>query len=154
MTAAAATKPAFSKGELVTLINNWDRNGTVSFRHAVVYSCGLKRMILTDAVTGEEIGRDFQPVRAVGFEFGTRERLTDEAATALGLKLSEHFRTEERARLENCIVRHPDDGGYIRSIAASIAKLDATTPRAANIEVLHAEIVAKVKADTAARRQR
>lgn len=80
---------AFKKGDAVTYLASWDNKGTVAYRHAVVHSCGSKQMILTDAVSGQEIGRHFAPVKGdadkVGYAqwSGTFARMTDEEAEAL-----------------------------------------------------------------------
>jgi|688.fasta_scaffold99366_7 hypothetical protein len=49
----------FSKGDKVTVIGDWDRSGTVWFTQGIVYSCGKRRMIVTDERTGEQLGKEF-----------------------------------------------------------------------------------------------
>ena len=84
---------AFKKGQEVTYICSWDNKGTVYFQHAVVYSCGKKQMVLTDAVSGVEMGRHYAPevgdvATVSGFNWGaTFPRLTDAEAEVLCLQL-------------------------------------------------------------------
>lgn len=120
-------KKAFTKNQHVTLISDWDRKGTVTFRHAVVYACGAKRMILTDPETGNEIGRNFRP--AVGklenslvngcyyMPGGTFPRMTDEQAIEAGLKVAAAIQQYEREHFARCLA-----GGHGESYDASIRK--------------------------------
>ena len=68
----------FTKGQAVTYIVNFDDKGLFVFRQAVVYSCGKKQMVLTDAATGEEMGRHYRP--EVGGEHGGTFQALDQAA--------------------------------------------------------------------------
>ena len=93
-------KAAFKKGQEVTLITNWDSKGTFAYTHAVVYSCGQKQMVLTDAGNGREMGRNFAPAPGrlqagieekggVAYHYlpgGTFPRMTDEEAEAACLQ--------------------------------------------------------------------
>ena len=54
---------AFTKGQAVNFVKNWDSKGTVAVTPAIVHSCGKKRMVLTHATTGVELGREFRPQR-------------------------------------------------------------------------------------------
>ena len=122
---------AFNKGDEVTYINDWDRKGTTYFRHAIVYSCGKKRMVLTDAETGEEIGRHFTPARAEIGGSGAFACMTDAEATAAALALAENILISETAHLERCLQFNDTAGeGYKNAIRKSIAALHE--PRAAN----------------------
>jgi hypothetical protein len=122
---------AFNKGDEVTYINDWDRKGTTYFRHAIVYSCGKKQMVLTDAETGEEMGRHFTPARAEIGGSGTFARMTDAEATAAALALAENILISETAHLERCLQFNDTAGeGYKNAIRKSIAALHE--PRAAN----------------------
>ena len=123
-------KKAFSKGEAVTLVQNWDSKGTISIRHAVVYSCGTKQMILTDAVTGDEIGRHFKPFRATATDFGdirvlvaTFPKMSAEDAERVGFILAEKFLGEQRAFYARCIASHGASAGYVQAIEREIALL-------------------------------
>ena len=84
---------AFTKGQKVTYICSWDNKGTVAYRQAVVHSCGAKQMVLTDEVTGEEMGRHFAPVLGSldnirSFNYGgTFPRMSDDDAAALSLEV-------------------------------------------------------------------
>jgi len=95
----------FIKGQAVTFVQDWDRKGTVYFRHAVVFSCGTKQMVLTDAKTGEEMGRHFNPSLGVRYsnEGQTFPRLSDEEAIAVCLKLGAERVQSEKTRLEHCL---------------------------------------------------
>lgn len=139
---------AFKKAQEVTYISDWDRKGTVTFRHAVVYSCGMKQMVLTDAVTGEEMGRHFNP--AVGnFETiktphgiymagGTFPRMTDDEAVEAGLKIADAIQQYEREHFDRCL-SGGHGGGYDASIRKSINELH-------DLRVIpHAEAVAMIR---------
>lgn len=121
---------AFNKGDEVTYINDWDRKGTVSFRHAVVYSCGKKQMVLTDAETGEEIGRHFRPERAEIGDAGTFARMTDAEATAAALALADNIIVRETAHFERCLQNETAGEGYKNAIRRNLAALHE--PRAAS----------------------
>jgi hypothetical protein len=51
----------FKKSQSVFLISSWNDKGRVQIVPAVVHSCGKKQMVLTNATTGEELGRHFRP---------------------------------------------------------------------------------------------
>lgn len=126
---------AFKKAQAVTYIADWDHKGTVTFRHAIVYSCGKKQMVLTDAATGEEMGRHFAP--ELGSLTGTFPRMTDDEARAACLKAAEAILEDQRARYAACLARGHGDA-YNASIRKDLAKLHE--PRA----ISHAEAVAAV----------
>jgi hypothetical protein len=101
---------AFTKGQLVTLFTSWDGKGTVAYRHAIVHSCGTKRMVLTDAESGEEIGRAFPPVvgsqdAVLGFYGETFPRMTDREAEVVALQLGATLVAYRRAMIESQIER-------------------------------------------------
>ena len=133
---------AFNKGDEVTYISDWDRRGTALFRHAIVYSCGKKQMVLTDAETGEEMGRHFRPERAEIGRGGTFARLTDAEATAAALALAENILIDQTAHYERCLQNDAAGEGYKSSIRKSLAELHA--PRAASYSELHAELLASL----------
>lgn len=141
-------KNAFKKGQEVTYIADWDRKGTVTFRHAVVYSCGVKQMVLTDAETGEEMGRHFRP--ALGEIVGTFPRMTDEAARAACIFAAEHIIASERARLENCLAASAKSGrgsSYDAGMQKNIAALHE--PRALSYGEASAAIKAAIAGSAA-----
>jgi hypothetical protein len=123
---------AFTKGQEVTYISDWDRKGTVTYRHAVVYSCGKKQMVLTDAETGEEMGRHFDPFQgsletvSLGYGFkmagGTFPRMTAEEAVEAGLKVAASIQEYERQHFARCLAGN-HGAGYDASIRESIAEL-------------------------------
>jgi hypothetical protein len=123
---------AFTKGQEVTYISDWDRKGTVTFRHAVVYSCGAKQMVLTDAETGEEMGRHFRPaigsleVVAQGnlraMPGGTFPRMTDEEAVEAGLKIAAAIQAYERELFARCLAAGNGES-YNRAIQKDIDSL-------------------------------
>lgn len=135
-------KKAFTKGQPVTYISDWDRKGTVSFRHAIVYSCGAKQMVLTDAETGEEMGRNFRP--AVGTHVGTFPRMSDDEARAACLAAAEVILAYERASFARCLSQGHGEN-YDAAIRKNIAALHE--PRA----VRHSEARAAIKAALAKR---
>jgi len=135
---------AFNKGDEVTYISDWDRKGTTYFRHAVVYSCGKKQMVLTDAETGEDMGRHFRPERAEIGEAGTFTRMTDEEATAAALALADHILARETARFERCLQNDTADEGHKNAIRRNIAALHE--PRVSSYNALCAALRDEVRA--------
>ena len=115
---------AFNKGDAVTYISDWDRKGSTYYRHAVIYSCGTKRVVLTDAETGEEIGRHFRPERAVVGAAGIFARLTDAEAIAAAIALAQNIITDETARYERCLQIDASEG-YKNAIRKDLAALHA-----------------------------
>ena len=116
---------AFNKGDAVTFISDWDRKGSTFFRHAIVYSCGKKQMVLTDAETGEEMGRHFKPVRAEIGNAGTFARMTDAEATAAAVALAENIIVSETAQCERCLQSDTAGEGYKNAIRIHLAALHA-----------------------------
>lgn len=146
---------AFTKGQEVTFIADWDRKGTVTFRHAVVYSCGVKQMVLTDAETGEEMGRHFRPqvgcleVRKCekGYFYmpgGTFPRMTDEQAVEAGLKIAAAIQSYERAHFDRCLAAGHGES-YDAAIRKNIAELHDLRA------ISYAEASAAIKAAIAGR---
>lgn len=138
---------AFNKGQLVTLFGDWDRRGTVYFRNAVVYSCGKKQMVLTDAETGEEIGRHFKP--AIGEMLGTFPRMTDTEAHAHAAKVGAWVIEREKAHLDGIMSREAfqhQATEYKASIQNDRIACDSYVVRTAPYSVLRDEVTAKVKA--------
>lgn len=129
---------AFNKGDAVTFISDWDRMGTTFFRHAIVYACGKKQMVLTDAETGEEMGRHFIPVRAEIGRSGTFARMTDAEATAAALALAENIIASETAQFERCLQNDTAGEGYKNAIRKNLTALHA--PRAASHRELYAAL--------------
>lgn len=132
---------AFTKGDEVTYINDWDRKGTTFFRHAIVYSCGKKQMVLTDAETGEEMGRHFRPERAEVGGAGTFARMTDAEATAAALALADRVIASEIAHFERCLQNDTAGEGYKNAIRRDLDRLHE--PRAASYSELRAEVFAR-----------
>lgn len=121
---------AFKKGDLVTIIGNWDSKGTAYFQHAIVHSCGTKRMVLTSEASGEELGRNFLPVEAtdvvvtnetVGRSL-TFKRLSDEEATALCLEMGANVIKYETEHFDRCVARS-ESVHYQAAIERSRAQL-------------------------------
>jgi hypothetical protein len=89
----------FTKGDAVYLLQNWDHRGVVSITPAIVYACGKKRLVLTHAVTGEELGRHFLPTSAQHC-FGLVIPETDRAAVeATALRLAADILIHEREQI-------------------------------------------------------
>lgn len=118
---------AFTKGQEVTYIASWDDKGSVFYRHAVVYSCGKKQMVLTDAVTGAEMGRNFKPEvgttetrwegNCVYSAGGTFPRVYGEELQALCLKIAEASLHQQRDHFARSL-----SGGWGESYDAVIRK--------------------------------
>jgi hypothetical protein len=120
---------AFNKGDKVTHIASWDDKGTVTYRNALVHSCGMKQMILTDEATGEEIGRHFAPVlgsleesvRRCGVTF---PRMTEEEAIAACLKVGALWVEAERERIAACRAYYANErASYHAALDEDEAKL-------------------------------
>lgn len=76
---------AFTKGEKVTLIKDWDQMGTFCYVHAIVESCGSKVMVLINEASGECMGRHFKAVENMHNDFSVIKRVTDAEAESLCL---------------------------------------------------------------------
>lgn len=134
---------AFNKGQLVTVFGDWNRRGTVYFRHAVVFSCGKKQMVLTDEATGEEMGRHFAPV--MGDMLGTFPRMTDAEAHAHAAKVGAWIIEREKAHLDGIMGRdafQQQSVGYKESIQADRIACDSYVVRTAPYSVLRDEVSA------------
>lgn len=112
---------AFNKNDAVTYVCNWDNKGTFMFQHAVVYSCGAKQMILTDAINGEEMGHNFAP--AIGDTEGAFPRMTDDEAIAHCLKAAKKYLPKEAARYKRMIELNAGEVHYCAAMENSLAKL-------------------------------
>ena len=81
----------FKKGDAVTIIRKWSKECATYAQKAVVYSCGKKQMVLTCAITGQELGRNFLPtaeqyshgVVIVGHDDATIERVSLETSAKI-----------------------------------------------------------------------
>lgn len=83
---------AFTKGQRVTVMGDWDRKGTVWVRHATVHSCGTKVLRLTCDVTGDEFGDEYAPVVAEQGRCGVRHRLDGSPLEAEAIAVAKHQR--------------------------------------------------------------
>jgi len=114
----------FRKGQTVHLVRDWDRCGTVQITKAQVYSCGKKQMILTDAATGEELGRHFYPRREqAAFGFCGAFILEDAPAAeieAVAMQLATDVLSNEREHFARCLA-----GGHGEGYDAAIRKAQA-----------------------------
>ena len=125
-------KTAFKKGDLVTVLGTWDRKGTVWYQHAIVYSCGLKRMILTNAATGEELGGDFRNPKVGNVKeasgnggnwYGVFPRMSDVEAEAVCIEAGALMLTAYNAHYDTCIERNGENMRYIKAIQKERAGL-------------------------------
>ena len=130
MTETTKSKKAFKKGDRVTLIRSWDGRGTAYYNQAIVHSCGLKRLILTDEETGKELGRDFPPLNAADdpvplglSNSNVYHRLEGAALVAVGEELAKAEVERAREAFEKAIETYPDDHGYCRVMARKLARL-------------------------------
>lgn len=116
------TDRAFKKGEQVTLLTNWDSKGTVAYRHCVVHSCGLKRLVLLDAETGQCIGRDFTPEKAesvndlISAHFGIFRRLSEDEVKALAIPCAENILAEQKTHIERSLEDSPNENCRLRQL--------------------------------------
>jgi len=113
---------AFTKGQAVTYIVNFDENGLFVFRQAVVYSCGKKQMVLTDATTGEEIGRHFRPELG-GKNGGTFPGMTDGQAIARCEELAAAYLVEQAAFLLRLSRTTEFGAAYAQHMAEKLGEL-------------------------------
>ena len=98
----------YKKGQLVTVIKSWDDKGTMYIRDAVVHSCGLKRLILTDANTGEEFGDWYNPENCKreaekGLP-GVYDRIDEDVVIDVGLTVARNYINKEVSRIKSFIV--------------------------------------------------
>lgn len=133
---------AFTKGDLVHYVSEWDRKGTVVIRPAIVHSCGAKRMILIDAETGQEMGRRFKPVRAERGKCGTFPRMDADEIEAVAMEAAQAFLDAETKRLLHCrdVVGETAGAAYRAAIQKDLDALHE--PR---VEYYH-EALAKIRA--------
>lgn len=138
---------AFTKGQRVTVICDWDRKGTVWVRHATVHSCGSKVLRLTCDVTGEEFGWCFAPAVAQHGCVGVRPYLDGAALDAEATAVAVNALERERAHLTFARDRvangpHPCHR-YIAAMNANLAALHE--PRWALHSDLSAEVAQRVQ---------
>jgi hypothetical protein len=115
-------KKSFNKGDEVTILTDWDGKGTVAYRHCVVYSCGLKRLVLLDAETGECIGRDFTPKKAESLSDLLLEyqsifsRLSGDEVRGLAIPCAEAILVEEKNHIEFRLEDSPNENCRLRQL--------------------------------------
>lgn len=114
---------AFTKGQEVTIVKDWDRKGTVSYRHGVVHSCGNKQMVIFDPIKGDEIGRHFQPSIGDEERGGVFPRMTDEETVAFGLRVAEAILRRERSHFARCLRNEESGSGYLNAIRKDLDAL-------------------------------
>lgn len=127
-------KKAFTKGDRVTRISDWDGKGTVAIQEAIVHSCGVKRLILTDAETGEEIGRNFRAERNEPEDRITRwgghfaqglilPALDRDEAIKIALESGAAIVASGRAKAERRIEEEAGNEGFISAMNSKINAL-------------------------------
>lgn len=136
------TKKAFKKGDMVTVLSNWDSKGTVSYRHCVVHSCGLQRLVLIDAVTDQCVGRDFRPKKAKSLidviedtshiHFGefTFAKLSEDEIKSIVIPFAEHILVLEKKDIEGDLLDDTNHPSRVRRLESRLAELHE--PRAHN----------------------
>lgn len=138
---------AFTKGQRVTVISDWDRKGTVCVRHATVHSCGTKVLRLTCDVTGDEFGDEYAPVVAEQGRCGVRPYLDGESLAVEAMAVATNQLEAERKYLTEC--RDHNAAGpnpcrhYVAGMNASLAALHY--PCWDMYEVLLEEIMASIR---------
>ena len=135
----------FTKGQKVTHISRWNNLGDFTYRDAIVYSCGKKRMILTDEITGEEIGRNYNPSGETFGEF-TVPRLSVEDTIALASEKSKEFRIKKEELLRHCLTIDASDS-YKQAIQVQLDELLNHNP----VIMTHSEAKEIVKKKVAAK---
>lgn len=144
---------AFKKGEAAIIIGSWNGANTFYFQRVNVESCGVRKMTLSSAATGEMLGCDFYP--GIGFgshmiidwekacpegcprhhcvRSGTFKDMTDAEAEAMTLELATSFLAYEIKNLKEVVAKHAEkygEDGYFRSMSKKIAELEAMSPAA------------------------
>jgi hypothetical protein len=151
----------FTKGDTVHHIASWDGQKRIyTYRKAIVHSCGKKQMVLTDAETGQEMGRHFKPdgwdsyttelidgtwqrgPNSVMLQ-GTFAGLTDEEAEAKALEMAQAARANDLAIYQRRLSLAAFDEADTRK---EIARLEALTPSAKSYAEAYAEMLARVAA--------
>ena len=61
-TNTSTSTKTFKKGDLVTLIGDWNGKGTIYMRDCTVVSCGKRQMVLAEDHTGITLKEFFSPV--------------------------------------------------------------------------------------------
>ena len=135
----------FTKGQKVTHISRWNNLGDFTYRDAIVYSCGKKRMILTDEITGEEIGRNYNPSGETFGEF-TVPRISVEDTIALASEKSKEFRIKKEELLRHCLTIDASDA-YKKAIQTQLDELLSHVP----VIMTHQEAQEIVKKKVAAK---
>ncbi len=115
----------FTKGQEVTLLQDWDRKGTVRIAELTVHSCGKKQMILTDCSGDKFEGQFFFPTGTDGRNYRIVARLSAEAAEAAAIEMGADVAKVEREAMERAIAHcgHPESHGYTKAVRAEIAEI-------------------------------
>ena len=135
----ANTGRAFTKGQPVTLFQNWDSKGTIRVVDLIVHSCGVKQMVLVDATGAKFEGRNFHA--SVSQSFGgwyrgevinqVQPRMTVAEAEAFALDLGALHNRLERLHIADRIQDAltgiykdaPTTPGYVRGMEKHEADL-------------------------------
>jgi hypothetical protein len=129
----------FRKGDRVTLLMDWDREGTVRVADLTVHSCGRKQMVLVDDAGVQFERRFFQPTMLQPggscAEGGVAvvqvyPQLDPAVAETLACGLGAAVVTEQRAHFEARIAEATAQQfaywqGYVASMQRSLAALHA-----------------------------
>jgi hypothetical protein len=97
------SKAAFTKGQKVTRIANWDGKGTFCFQQAIVESCGAKKMTLKCEETCVMMGNNFRPVAGGVGDYTdcyTFPRMTDDEAAEKCAEIGQIFSEKQKAYFE------------------------------------------------------
>lgn len=114
------TKPAFKKGQKVTVYSRWSEYVVASYRHATVHSCGLKVAKLIDDETGDMFGTNLRPVDCTGTsDLGIHQRAaTEEETLRIAMKVAEKMHAGEVDHFDRCLKGYADDESYCRVMQA------------------------------------
>ena len=135
----ATTTKRFTKGDAVTVIRSWDGNGTYTFEHSTIYSCGKVQMVLTDS-------EGFRGERVYANDPSIVARGTDAEMVAQGVSRAVKFLEDKTAQYERRIAYGVEHGpeNYNNAIREDLAALHA--PRCINISEAMAELrAARIK---------
>jgi hypothetical protein len=137
---------AFTKGDRVFHLDEADREGGAFYAEAIVYSCGNKRMVLTCADTGRELGRNYAPAVAEFGTVGTIPATTIEQRDAHGLEISRRLIARAHAGVEGSRERLAERGSPC-AFKAELIDIDASeiiaAPRLDLLDVYVSELPAK-----------
>jgi hypothetical protein len=123
-------KIAFTKGQKVTLLQNWNCLGKVRVAQLTVHSCGRKRMILVDDAGEKFEGQFWRPRSDQGAFTEVHAQMAPEAAEEAALDLGARILASERERVSAALARAqgPALSSYATAMKRNLAAIEASVP--------------------------